>query len=379
MSRTALMMGGFGDLSDEEEAIFSPSPRHHSSPKAGAAPAAGAAPTAGLSRLERLERMAAGGGASAPTPPEPVLGLAPVLPAAEELEPEPEQPETADPEPPHVNDELAVEFTGAGPLGLSFRGGRQGEGDEVVVAQVASAGAAAGRVQPGCVLRRVQGVCVAGKTHDEVIASIRQAGRPLTLVFSTARADPPPATSAPAARSPATSIPAAKSPVAAGLQEEIKVTFTREGSLGLKLDGSLSVRQLAVDGLAGQNPALSIGLILCGIQGFAIRSQAAPGGEGGCTHAEAVERIKAARRPLTLSFARSAAARSGERMIGCTCKSSRLITPETTGSFSTGGSYTLYQITVETSSGASFEVNKRFSDFEALHDAYLFRTIFYMA
>jgi hypothetical protein len=68
-----------------------------------------------------------------------------------------------------------------------------------------------------------------------------------------------------------------------------------------------------VDGLAGQNPALSMGLILCGIQGFAIRSEAAAGGGtgSGCTHAEAVERIKAARRPLTLTFARSAAARSG--------------------------------------------------------------------
>ena len=327
MSRTALMMRGFGDLSDEEEAVFTPSPRHPSSPKAGAgaARAAGAAPTAGLSRLERLERMAAGEAASAPAPPEPVLGLAPVLAATQELEPEPEQPETAEPEqPPHADDELAVEFSGAGPLGLSFRGGRPGEADGVTVAQVASAGAAAGRVQPGMVLRRVQGVSVAGKTHDEVIASIRQAGRPLTLVFSTT----------PAGGSPATSAPAAGSAVAAGPPEEIKVTFTREGSLGLKLDGSLSIRQLAVDSLAGQNPALSIGLILCGIQGFAIRSQA--GEAGGCSHAEAVERIKAARRPLTLSFARSAAARSGERVIGCTAKGSRLITPETAGSFSTG-------------------------------------------
>lgn len=67
---------------------------------------------------------------------------------------------------------------------------------------------------------------------------------------------------------------------------------------------------MQVDGLAGQNPALSIGLILCGIQGFSIRSDAAVGGNG-CSHAEAVERIKAARRPLTLTFARSAAARSG--------------------------------------------------------------------
>ena len=67
---------------------------------------------------------------------------------------------------------------------------------------------------------------------------------------------------------------------------------------------------MQVDGLAGQNPALSIGLILCGIQGFSIRSDAAAGGNG-CSHAEAVERIKAARRPLTLTFARSAAARSG--------------------------------------------------------------------
>ena len=68
-----------------------------------------------------------------------------------------------------------------------------------------------------------------------------------------------------------------------------------------------------MDGLAGQNPALSVGLILCGIQGFAIHSELAAGGSNAssCSHTEAVERIKAARRPLTLTFARSAAARSG--------------------------------------------------------------------
>lgn len=57
-------------------------------------------------------------------------------------------------------------------------------------------------------------------------------------------------------------------------------------------------------------------------------------------------------------------------MISCTCTGARLVAGHG-GSLSSGGAYTLYQMSVETSSGATFEVNKRFSDFEALHDAYI--------
>ncbi len=56
-------------------------------------------------------------------------------------------------------------------------------------------------------------------------------------------------------------------------------------------------------------------------------------------------------------------------MIGCSCTGARLINGET-GGLSTGA-YTLYQIRVETTSGATFEVNKRFSDFETLHEAFI--------
>lgn len=58
-------------------------------------------------------------------------------------------------------------------------------------------------------------------------------------------------------------------------------------------------------------------------------------------------------------------------MIGCSCTGARLMTGETGGSLSTNGAYTLYQIRVETSSGATFEVNKRFSDFETLHESFI--------
>ena len=259
MSRTAAMMGGFGDLSDEEEILSPkpppPAPTSSASPRtplAGGGGSSGGGSSsdmgtnpAGLSRLERLERLAAQDSSSAPPP----------QPSQPEPEPEPEQQQQqqqpalqeqgADAE-AAAADELSVEFSGAGPLGLSFRGGRPGEGADVVVAQIAAAGAAAGRVQPGMVLRRVQGAAVAGMSHDDVVGTIRQAGRPLTLVFSPL------------------------APRAGGLPppppEEIKVTFGSEGPLGLMLDGALRIRQLAVDGLAGQNPALSVGLILCGIQ-----------------------------------------------------------------------------------------------------------------
>eukprot|EP01046_Picozoa_sp_COSAG06_P022754 COSAG06_NODE_1779_length_8414_cov_9.276248_6_plen_310_part_00 len=261
MSRTAAMMGGFGDLSDEDE-ILSPkpppaAPTSSASPRtplAGGGGSSGGGSSsdmgtnpAGLSRLERLERLAAQDSSSSSAPPPPPQ------PSQPEPEPEPEQQQQpalqeqgADAE-AAAADELSVEFSGAGPLGLSFRGGRPGEGADVVVAQIAAAGAAAGRVQPGMVLRRVQGAAVAGMSHDDVVGTIRQAGRPLTLVFSPL------------------------APRAGGLPpppppEEIKVTFGSEGPLGLMLDGALRIRQLAVDGLAGQNPALSVGLILCGIQ-----------------------------------------------------------------------------------------------------------------
>ena len=151
-----------------------------------------------------------------------------------------------------------------------------------------------------------------------------------------------------------------------GAPEEIRATFSTDGPLGLMLDTSLCIRQLAVDGLAGQNPEVSAGLTLCSIQGFAA---------GGCTHAEAIERIKAARRPLTLTFSRSSAARSGERVIGCTCSGARRIgegggVPSMkTGAYT--GAFMLYQVTVETATGATFEINKRFSDFEALHEAFI--------
>lgn len=263
MSRTALMMSGFGDLSDEEEILTPSSTR--SSPAARASPAAGPGvddataarkagepqpDAAGLSRLERLERLASKAPAAAPASA-PVL--APTLAAAavaaeateerspaaareaEALQPEPE------PEPlVQTDSELAVEFSGPGPLGLSFRGGRPGEGADVVVAQVASDGAAAGRVQPRLVLRKVQGVSVVGKTHDEVISSIRQAGRPLTLVFSPAESSSAPAE--------ASGLGGSTSP-APGPPEEIKATFSSEGSLGkfqmLHCDAS-TVRNLKV-------------------------------------------------------------------------------------------------------------------------------------
>ncbi len=35
------------------------------------------------------------------------------------------------------------------------------------------------------------------------------------------------------------------------------------------------------------------------------------------------------------------------------------------------GAFMLYQVTVETSTGATFEINKRFSDFEALHEGFI--------
>lgn len=229
MSRTALMMSGFGDLSDEEETL-SPS-----AARAACAATVAVQPRqpdgADLSRLERLERLAAQ--TSRPTPgAEVVSATAPALAAASkseqqpvpetELEPESEVPEP-EPELPSLQagTEVAVEFAAAGPLGLNFRGGRPGEDANVVVAQVAAAGAAAGRVRPGMVLRSVQSVAVAGKTHDEVIESIRHSGRPLILVFSR-----PPPNPLPVAGEPANSV------VTELLPEEIKATFASEGTLG---------------------------------------------------------------------------------------------------------------------------------------------------
>ena len=186
---------------------------------------------AGLSRLERLERLAGAAPDNClelkPGVPEFVSAAvtAPAPPTA--AGPEPEREPVPEPEPevePDAAAGLPVKFSSAGPLGLSFRGGRAGEGPDVVVAQVAAEGAAAGRVQPGMVLLQVQGASVAGKTHDEVIGSIRQAGRPLTLVFSQPAANPLPAASGAAAEP--------NSSVSTVPPEEIKVTFTSEGRLG---------------------------------------------------------------------------------------------------------------------------------------------------
>ena len=219
-------MSGFGDVSDEEE-IMTPSPRH--SPKAATATAttdavAGQSPrqagAAGLSRLERLERLASAA-------PNDCLDLKPGVPggvSATVAAPGPAPGPDPEPEVEPAAAAVPVTFSNAGPLGLSFRGGRVGEGTDVIVAQVAAAGAAAGLVQPGMVLRQVQGASVAGKTHDEVIGSIRQAERPLTLVFIQPALSPLPAASGAAAE--------ANSSVSTVPPEEIKATFTSEGRLG---------------------------------------------------------------------------------------------------------------------------------------------------
>ena len=252
-----------------------------------------------------------------------------------ELEPEPE-PEPA----------LTLTIDGAGPLGLNFG---PDAGGSLRVAQLAPTGLAVGRgVREGMILLGVQGAPVAGQPREAVLDTIRAAARPLVLTF----AEPPPQQQ-----------PAA----ASGPPEEISVTFHAEGPLGLKLDTSLCVVQLAADGMAAQQPTLSIGLVLRSVQGLAI-----PAGASRWTHEDAVAQIKAARRPLTLTFARGDAARSGERVVRCGCSGTRRIEPPAGAGLAVGGgAYTLYQLSVETERGRRFEVNKRFSDVEALHDSFI--------
>ena len=178
-----------------------------------------------------------------------------------------------------------IEFAAAGKLGIVFPKGVV----PLTVDRVQPEGLAAAKpeLQPGMTLTAVQGRSVAGLSYGDTLAEIKAVGRPLTLSFVYGVDEPA------AEPGPSGDFVVEVDDRAGSLD----VRFEGPGKLGIvfpKGVSPLTVSRIQPTGLAAAKPELQPGMALTAVQGRSVI---------GLPYADTMEEIKAAGRPLTLSFA----------------------------------------------------------------------------
>jgi succinyl-CoA synthetase alpha subunit len=167
-----------------------------------------------------------------------------------------------------------VIFTEPGALGLKFTPNKLTGGVEVLQVNPGTQAERHTQLHPGLVLQTIGEVSAAGKPYDQVIATIKAGGRPLSMTFSSD-------TSAPAAA-----------------LDSIAVSFTEKGSLGLKLTPNKATGDIEILGInpgtqAERHPQLATGLVLKTVGGASV---------AGKKYEEVLGMIKAGGRPLAMVF-----------------------------------------------------------------------------
>eukprot|EP01050_Picozoa_sp_SAG11_P000310 SAG11_NODE_8_length_31217_cov_52.169677_12_plen_478_part_00 len=159
---------------------------------------------------------------------------------------------------------VEVTFTEAGSLGLSFASATRGHPAKITAVKPNTQAMQHPELAPGMTLLKVAGESVG--TYEQGLAKIKAGGRPLTLTFA--------------------------------LTSSVEVTFTTAGSLGLSFNaakGSSPAKVSAVkpNTQATQHPELVPGMTVVEVAGEPVGP-----------YSEALAKIKAAGRPLTIKFER---------------------------------------------------------------------------
>ena len=192
---------------------------------------------------------------------------------------------------------VSVTFTEAGSLGLVLSPNGSGQ---VAIAEI-KPGSQAHRRAPqlvsGLILQTVAGTTTSGKTHGQVVALIKAAGRPLTLVFTPAA--PTPSGSRSRSSSPSLQPPPRPPQSTAGT---VAVTFEGPGALGLSLIENATdkvVIESISGGMAASMPQLQVGLVL---STYMPANASARRSVDNMTYREVLGMLKGATRPLQLEF-----------------------------------------------------------------------------
>ena len=184
---------------------------------------------------------------------------------------------------------LSVTFSEQGSLGMKLKPYGTHE-MELIGTAPGSQATRHPELQPGLLVRAVGGKSVSGLGYDQKLALIKAGGRPLTMGF-VEKPD--------SSRTPEES-PAPPVPVSQG----VRVTFTEQGSLGLKFTPNKTtgaVELLAVNPgtQAERHAALHGGMVLATVAEVSVV---------GKSYQKVLEMLKTAGRPLTLGFVPGAAA-----------------------------------------------------------------------
>ena len=207
-------------------------------------------------------------------------------------------------EPPPVGtplvERISVTFAQPGPLGLSFVSAAGGTVVKLQTVKPGTQGATHRSLMPGLKLVSVQGQALAQLTYDEVIKKIKAAGRPLDLVFEGNGTG----------QSVRASQPEELARAATSQDSVVEATFSKPGSLGLKLSpvtGKVEDPGVKISGLtrgtqAEDHSQLRPGMVFVSMSdahGSTVRLIDLP-------YSRVLEKIKSAGRPIKFAFAEPA-------------------------------------------------------------------------
>jgi hypothetical protein len=161
---------------------------------------------------------------------------------------------------------VSATFSEPGSLGLKFVKHKQTGEMQLLTINPGTQAAQHSCLQLGMTVYAVDSTGVAGRSYQEVLSIIKGAGRPVTLAFKPARADP------------------------------IRVTFSRDGPLGLKFTeegGRVKLVGVNPGTQAEQFPQLQPNMLLHSVTGTTVTDM---------SYAQSLNLIKAGGRPLELGF-----------------------------------------------------------------------------